>query len=285
MTESPAPVSPDPDSYEKITPFIEGAILELALLAVKLVTTPFAVLFNTSDFRGQIKAFRGNLLNARYSPTVARPLSFYVLWMAAHFLLASLYWRYVSREKFPSAGTQIPEQLEKAADFLKAQAWSDVTGKAEALIIVAFAVTLIIGSKSALVALIGRCIGCRIRFETVLYASAYSMGTLIFFQYLFILSHYSINTMLGISQMQPAAYYVLVYCSILICIVLVVRVNQMIQRIDGTSEIPTFVSWFVGTLIWLYLIITATGMLFGTPITILAFVRAFYGALIPGPPL
>jgi hypothetical protein len=175
-----------------------------------------------------------------------------------------------------------PGSAEKAATFLKNQAWSNITGQVEALIVIAFAVTLIIGIKSALVALIARSIGCRIRFETVLFASAYTVGTLLFFQYAFILSHYSIDAILGITRPQPAGYYILIYGSLLICIALAVRVNQMIQTVDGTHETPTFVSWFIGTLIWLYLIILASGAVLETQITIAQFGKMFVNAFIPG---
>jgi hypothetical protein len=281
--DSPAKTPPNTDSREKITPFIENAIVELALLTVKLVTTPFAVLFYTRDFRDQIEAFHNNELNARFSPTVARPLSFYVLWMAVHFLLASSYWHYVLQEhsQFGDLTRQVPEQFKKGAAFLKNQAWTDITGHVEALIVIAFAVTLIIGIKSALVTVIARLIRCPVRFETVLYASAYTMGTLLFFQYAFILGHYSIEAIFATTQSQPAGYYVLIYGSLLICIVLTVRINQMIRIADGTREAPTFVSWFIGTLIWLYLIILATGVVFGTKVGIAEFAMTIVNAFIP----
>jgi hypothetical protein len=257
------PSGPDPiegNSREKITPFIENAILELALLTIKQFTTPFAVLFYTKDFRDQIKAFHNDEVNIRYSLTVARPLSFYVIWMAVHFLLAVPYWNYVLRTnaQLGDVAGQVPTQLKKAVDFMKNIGLSDFTGQVEALIIIAFAVTLIIGVKSALVTLVGRTIGCRIRLETVLYASAYTLGTLLFFQYVFILSHYSLEAIFG-KLLQTAGYFVLIYGSLLLCIVLAVRINRMIRTVDGTREIPTFVSWFFGTLIWLYLIILVSG--------------------------
>jgi hypothetical protein len=281
MTERPATIPPDTDSREKISPFIESAIVELVLLTVKQVTTPFAVLFYTKDFRDQIRAFHKDELDVRYSPTVARPLSFYVLWMAAHFLLAGVYWRYLSREhpRLNEVTSGVPEQLGRLLKFMNDQGWSSITGLVEALIIVAFAVTLIIGVKSALVTLIARSIRCPVRFETVLFASAYTMGTLLFFQYAFILLHSSIEAIVGT---QPVGYNVLIYGSLLICIVLTVRINQMIQAVDGTREIPTFVSWFIGTLIWLYLIILATGVVFGISVGVAEFVKLFINAFVPG---
>ena len=279
----PSATAPDEDSREKITPFIESAILELALLTVKLVTTPFAVLFCTRDFRNQMEAFRRDEVNARYSPTVARPLSFYVLWMAIHFLLANSYWNYVSREH-PQFGdiAKASDQVKKAAAFLKSENWSDITGRVEALIMIAFAVTLIIAVKAALVTLIARSIKCQVRFVTALFASAYAVGTLIFFQYAFIFSHHSFDMILGNSQSQAAGYYILIYGSLLICIVLTVRVNRMIQTVDETPETPTFVSWFIGTLIWLYLIIVASRFVLDTPVSLGQFGRIFVNAFIPG---
>jgi len=280
MTEPSAATPPNVDSREKITPFIESAIFELVLLTVKQVTTPFAVLFYTKDFRNQIEAFHDDELNTRYSPTVARPLSFYVLWMALHFLLAKAYWHYVSREhsQLRDVAGGIPDQLKKLTAFLNNQGWSNITGLVEALIIIAFAVTLIVGVKAALVTLIARLIGCQVRFETVLFASAYTIGTLIFFQYAFILSYYSIETLF--STTYPAGYYMLIYGSLLICFVLTVRVNQMIQAVDGTREIPTFVSWFIGTLIWLYVIILASAVALATPLGVTEFGKMFINALL-----
>lgn len=271
------------DSTEKITPFIESAIVELALLTVKLITTPFAVVFYTKNFRDQIDAFHRDELNSRYSPTVARPLSFYVLWMAIHFLLAGSYWHYVLRDqtRFADIKSLVPEQLKRGAAFLKDQAWSDITGQVEALIIIAFAVTLIIGVKAALVTLIARPMGCRIRFETVLFASAYTMGTLIFFQYAVILSDYSIGTLLGSTQQHAAGYYILIYGTLSICIILTIRLNQMIRTVDGTLEVPTFISWFIGTLIWLYLMLQATGALFGITLNAAKFAKIIANAFVP----
>jgi hypothetical protein len=283
MTE-PSANPTDTDSRERITPFIESAIVELVLLTVKLVTTPFAVIFYTGNFRDQIEAFHRDELNTRYSPTVARPLSFYVLWMAMHFLLAGSYWHYVLRDQTHIADIKdlVPEQLKRGAAFLQNQAWSDITGKVEALIIIAFAVTLIIGVKAALVTLIARPFGCRIRFETVLYASAYTMGTLLFFQYAVILSHYSIDAISGNTQQQSAGYFILIYGSLLICIVLALRINQMIRTVDGTLEVPTFVSWFIGTLLWLYLMVLASEALFGFKMGIKKFAEIIFNLFLPG---
>jgi hypothetical protein len=285
MTEPSTTTPPDMDSREKITPFIESAIFELVLLTFKQVTTPFAVLFCTKDFRDQIKAFHVSELNTRYSPTVARPLSFYVLWMAAHILFADTYWHYILRDstlRITNIASLFPG-LTKGGVVLQAIKFlSGLIGQVGALIVVAFAITLIIGVKSILVTLVARSIGCRIRFETALQASAYAMGTLLFFQYAVIFSDYSINAMLGNKALQPVGYYILIYGSLLMCMVLTVRVNQMIQVVDGTPETPTFVSWFIGTLIWLYLIILASGLEFGLTLDVTKFAEIIVNAFRPG---
>lgn len=285
MTEPPAIAPADTNSREKITPFIESAIFELVLLTFKQVATPFAVLFYTKNFRDQIEAFHDSELNIRYSPTVARPLSFYVLWMAVHILFAATYWLYVLRDttlRIANIESLFPGVTKGGVVLHAIKVLSDLIGQVGALIVVAFVITLIIGAKSVLVTIVARSIGCRIRFETVLQASAYAMGTLIFFQYAVILSDYSINAMLGNKAIQSTGYYILIYGSLLICIVLTVRVNQMIQVVDGTSETPTFVSWFIGTLIWLYLIIVATRLQFGLTLDLVKFAKIILNAFIPG---
>ena len=285
MTEPPAIAPADTNSREKITPFIESAIFELVLLTFKQVATPFAVLFYTKNFRDQIEAFHDSELNIRYSPTVARPLSFYVLWMAVHILFAATYWLYVLRDttlRITNIESLFPGLTKGGVVLHAIKVLSDLIGQVGALIVVAFVITLIIGAKSVLVTIVARSIGCRIRFETVLQASAYAMGTLIFFQYAVILSDYSINAMLGNKAIQSTGYYILIYGSLLICIVLTVRVNQMIQVVDGTSETPTFVSWFIGTLIWLYLIIVATRLQFGLTLDLVKFAKIILNAFIPG---
>ena len=285
MTEPPAIAPADTNSREKITPFIESAIFELVLLTFKQVATPFAVLFYTKNFRDQIEAFHDSELNIRYSPTVARPLSFYVLWMAVHILFADTYWLYVLRDttlRITNIESLFPGVTKGGVVLHAIKVLSDLIGQVGALIVVAFVITLIIGAKSVLVTIVARSIGCRIRFETVLQASAYAMGTLIFFQYAVILSDYSINAMLGNKAIQSTGYYILIYGSLLICIVLTVRVNQMIQVVDGTSETPTFVSWFIGTLIWLYLIIVATRLQFGLTLDLVKFAKIILNAFIPG---
>jgi len=285
MTEPPAIAPADTNSREKITPFIESAIFELVLLTFKQVATPFAVLFYTKNFRDQIEAFHDSELNIRYSPTVARPLSFYVLWMAVHILFAATYWLYVLRDttlRITNIESLFPGVTKGGVVLHAIKVLSDLIGQVGALIVVAFVITLIIGAKSVLVTIVARSIGCRIRFETVLQASAYAMGTLIFFQYAVILSDYSINAMLGNKAIQSTGYYILIYGSLLICIVLTVRVNQMIQVVDGTSETPTFVSWFIGTLIWLYLIIVATRLQFGLTLDLVKFAKIILNAFIPG---
>jgi len=285
MTDPPATTSPDTDSREKITPFIESAIFELVLLTFKQVATPFAVLFYTKDFRDQTEAFHDSELNTRYSPTVARPLSFYVLWMAVHILFANTYWNYVLRDSsLPNANIEslFPGVTKGGVVLHAIKVLSDLIGQVGALIVVAFVITLIIGVKSVLVTLVARSIGCRIRFETALQASAYAMGTLLFFQYAVILSDYSINAMLGNKAIQSTGYYILIYGSLLICIVLTIRVNQMIRVVDGTSETPTFVSWFIGTLIWLYLIILAVRLEFGLKLDVAQFAQIIFNAFIPG---
>lgn len=279
-----APTKPDEGSNEKVTPFIEGAILELVSLCVKLISTPFAVLFNTADFRAQLVALHKDEVNPRYSPTVARPLSFYVLWMAAHFLLAKTYWSYLSRDQITPSRLleQIPSQIKFAAKFLKDQNWSDLTGTAQALMIIAFAVTLIIAVKSLLVVLAARVIGCPIRFRTVLFGSAYTMGTLLFFQYAIILTHYAITALTSYKHQHSIGYFILIYVSLAICIVLAIRINQLIRTVDGTSEIPTFIAWFVGTTLWLYLIVLATDALFKLNLTLLKFFKLAITMFIPG---
>jgi hypothetical protein len=274
----------DEASNEKITPFLEGAILELVSLCVKLVSTPIAILFNTADYRKQLAALHTNEFNARYSPTVARPLSFYVLWMAAHFLLASVYWRSFSFGQFSPGrlGEQIPSQIAAGAQFLKDHNWSDLTGTAQALIIIAFAVTLIIAVKSLLVTLVAWTIGCPIRFRTVLFGSAYTMGTLIFFQYAIILAHYAINALGDFEEGGKVGYFILVYGSLLVAIVLTVRINQLIRMVDGSAEIPTFVAWFAGTTLWLYVIILAISALLGVKFTFVTFVKLVINVFVPG---
>ncbi|HZR76473.1 hypothetical protein [Bradyrhizobium sp.] len=282
MTKVPTSADEGPD--EKITPLIESAILELVSLCVKLVSTPIAVLFNTSDYRKQLAALRADEFNTRYSPTVARPLSFYVLWMAAHFLLANTYWRSFSFDQSSPGklGEQIPSQVEAASQFLKDHNWSDLTGTAQALIIIAFAVTLIIAVKSLLVTLIGWIIGCPIRFRTVLFGSAYTIGTLIFFQYAIILAHYAVNALGNFTEAGKIGYFVLIYGALLVSIVLTVRINQLIRVVDGTPEIPTFIAWFAGTALWLYFIVLATGALLGITFTFTMFVKLVINVFIPG---
>jgi hypothetical protein len=279
----PAASPTETDTPEKISPFIESAIVELALLAIKQITTPLAVLFYTKEFRDQILVFHKDELNARYLPLIARPLTFYVLWMAVHILLAGPYWHFVLRDNarryehdpsnfLPNGGSLVFEAIKSMADYI---------GQAGALIVVATAITLVIGVKAACVTSIGRLIGCRVRLRTVLFASAYTMGTLLFFQYAIILSRYAIAAMLSGTLLQTAGYYILIYGSLVICIVLTVRVNQMIQAVDGTRETPTFVAWFMGTLIWLYLIILASGAALRTYISVATVAKLFVNAFIP----
>ena len=280
MTKMPTSADEGPD--EKITPLIESAILELVSLCVKLVSTPIAVLFNTLDYRKQLVALRADEYNTRYSPTVARPLSFYVLWIAVHYFLANVYWRSFSLDQsslgnladqiHSQIGPANPMGIPAAAEILKDNNW----------IIIAFAVTLIIAVKSLLVTLIGWTIGCPIRFRTVLFGSAYTIGTLISVQYAIILAHYAVNALGNFTQAGRIGYFALVYGALLTAIVLVVRINQLIRAVDGTAEIPTFVSWFAGTALWLYLIVLATDALLGTKFTFISFAENVINVFIPG---
>lgn len=280
MTKVPGSADDGPD--EKITPLIESAILELVSLCVKLVSTPIAVLFNTSDYRKQLAALRADEYNTRYSPTVARPLSFYVLWIAVHYFLANVYWRSFSLDQssLGNLADQVRSQIEPAnpmgipaaAEVLKDNNW----------IIIAFAVTLIIAVKSLLVTLIGWTIGCPIRFRTVLFGSAYTIGTLISVQYAIILAHYAINALGNFSEAGRIGYFVLVYGALLVSIVLTVRINQFIRVVDGTPEIPTFIAWFAGTALWLYFIVLATDALLGTKFTFVSFAQIVINAFVPG---
>jgi hypothetical protein len=73
-----------------------------------------------------------------------------------------------------------------------------------------------------------------------------------------------------------------VYGSLLVAIVLTVRINQLIRVVDGSAEIPTFVAWFAGTTLWLYVIILAISALLGVKFTFVTFVKLVINVFVPG---
>ncbi|HWX85395.1 MAG TPA: hypothetical protein VNZ48_17510 [Xanthobacteraceae bacterium] len=251
---------------ETLTPFIERSISELITLFAQLFTTPFAVVTYSKNFRGQITTLARDDIETAYPETVARPLSFFVLLMTAHFLLAGVYWRLL----FPAASlsaalAQKPTDSPLSgiggrlsatwnANYSLFKNLANGLGNAEAFILVAFAFTLIIVVKALLVAMSGRLLRCPIRFETALHASAYAFGTFIFFQYAFI----TVRVLAALIFGDPGffwAYAIIAYGSVILAILLVVRVNQIIRQTDGTAELATFSAWFIGTVIWQFAIV------------------------------
>jgi hypothetical protein len=256
---------------ETITPFIERSITELISLIVQLFTTPFAFLRYNKPFRDQVSALARDDIETAYPETVARPLSFFVLLMGAHFLMSGFYWRLVFPSKSLSQALGLNfSELKGALDRLSGTTQAGTTADAairfyeaikkatdsaiEAQIIIAFGVTLIIATKAYFVLIAGRALHCRIRFKTALHASAYAFGTFIFFQYLFI----GIRLLAAITFGDAGfrlGFAIIAYGSLILCIVMVVRVNQMIRQVDGTTELQTYASWLIGTVIWQFVIV------------------------------
>ena len=265
MTKHDTAAHGEKPHQETLTPFIERSISELITLFAQLFTTPFAIVTYSKNFRDQITALARDDIETAYPETVARPLSFFVLLMSAHFLLAGIYWRLLFPAKSLSAAlAQKPNcaTLSRIGGLLSTT-WhanygvfknlAGELGNAEAFIFIAFAFTLIIVVKAFLVTMAGRLLRCPVRFETVLHASAYAFGTFIFFQYVFIMAR-----ILAASIGDGGffwGYAIIAYGSVVLAMVLVVRVNQIIRQTDGTAELPTFAAWFIGTVIWHFAII------------------------------
>jgi hypothetical protein len=170
--------------------------------------------------------------------------------MGAHFLMANIYWNTLFDNKwgFPSGSAP--------AGVTRLYAWLfDLTDKSniQTLLIIAFGLTLIIAVKSCFVSLAGHLLGCSLRFQTVLHASAYAFGTFIFFQYFFIALLY-FATLFGDGHYK-LFYSAFVYGSLALGILLVIRVNQIIRQVEGTTEFATYAAWFAGTLAWHFVIV------------------------------
>jgi hypothetical protein len=217
-------------SEETLTPFIERSITELIRLFTQLFTTPFAFASYNKRFRDQAMALARDDLESAYPETVARPLSFFVLLMASYLALSA----HKSIPLFQKLATQV--------------------GNAAAVALVGFAMTLIIAVKAYLVSLAGHLLRCRIRFKTGLNASAYAFGTFIFFLYIFISVRYLATLLLPDTGSKIGAI-ILMYGMLIVSMLLVVRVNQVIQQTDATLENKTYLSWFAGTIAWHFVVV------------------------------
>jgi hypothetical protein len=228
---------------ETFTPFLERSILELNRLFAQLFTTPFAVLTYNKQFQDQIAALAEDDLETVYPLTIARPLSFFVLMMSGHFLLSGFY------------NSLTPAALETAANNV-VDSFHDLVGRigeTPAVALVAFAITLIVAVKAQLVTVAGHMLGCRIRFKTALDASAYAFGTFIFFHYTLLLPRYFL-TMVPWKGATSSGLVLVLYGSLALSMLLVVRVNQIIRRVDDTPNLKTYAAWFVGTVIWQFIV-------------------------------
>jgi hypothetical protein len=254
---------------ETLTPFLERSITELIDLFAQLFTTPFAVLSYSKRFRDQISALAEDDLESAYPETVARPLSFFVLLMSAHGLMLRFYWRMVFPGVADFNALTAPKDQSTAAAAAANPLFGDLAGQMKELyekigkpdlldpktvIAIGFALTLIIAAKAYFVSMVGHLLRCPIRFRTALHASAYAFGTFIFFQYLFIAVRYLAWLKFGDDGFRYG-YALLPYGSLLLSMVLVVRINQIIRQVDGTAELETYGTWFIGTLVWQFAII------------------------------
>ncbi|MBI3677960.1 MAG: hypothetical protein HY243_15230 [Proteobacteria bacterium] len=242
---------------ETVTPVLERSITELVTLFGQIFTTPFAFLTFNQQFRRQISALAANDLEAAEPDSIARPLTFFVSLMGVHFLLSGLYWRMA----FPHS--TLKQALSSDASALVASgaqqplryynSLATIVGSAEAALLIAFGITLIVAAKSLLVSLTGQLLRCPIRFLTGLHASAYALGTFIFIQYVFILVRYLLAQEFGDVAFRYG-FTIIIYGSLILGMVLVVRVVQTIRMADGTPELPTYLSWFIGTVIWQFVV-------------------------------
>jgi hypothetical protein len=229
---------------ETLTPFLERSITELISLFTQLFTTPFAFISYNKRFQDQIIAIARDDLETAYPETVARPLSFFVLLMTAHFFLYGIH-------RLPSGqiNAGAAERIVSLFDSL-----SGKMGNAAAVALVAFAMTLIIAVKAYLVSATGAAFHCRIRFKTALNGSAYAFGTFIFFLYAFLFIHFLSTTVLSQAR-SHIVYGIVVYSLLSLSMLLVVRTNQVIRQVDRTAEMPTYVSWFIGTVAWHFVVV------------------------------
>jgi hypothetical protein len=248
---------------ETVTPFLERSIAELIRLFGQLFTTPFGFISYNKAFQEQIAALDKGDLDTPYPETIARPLSFFVFMMGAHFLLSRIYFRMVlpgvkfddvlalgSNVLWSSNTNNLPNAAE-AANFVD---WLFKSlGPTQTIVIIAFMVTLVIALKAFLISEVGGLLRCPVRFKTALYASAYAFGSLIFFQYIF----FALRYLAGVS-FNPIgfslSYGIVAYGTVVLCMVLVVRVNQVIRQADGTAVLATYATWFVGTVAWQFMI-------------------------------
>jgi len=122
-------------------------------------------------------------------------------------------------------------------------------GSSQAVIVIAFVLTLIVAVKAFLVAMAGHLLRCRIRFETALRASAYAFGTFIFVQYVLIAIRFLAANIFGDPGFQ-FGYAVVIYGSLMISMLLVVRMNQLIRQVDGVTELASYSAWLLGTFVW-----------------------------------
>lgn len=260
---------------ETVTPLIERSINEILRLAAQLFTTPIAFLTYNKRFRDQISALVKDDLEAAYPETVARPLTFFVLMAGAHFLMSRIYWKMVfpgkslSKAFAASAGELAPRNdsglvagLSQRFKDIYALLESVAGGKTQALLMIASAVTLIIAAKACFVSVAGRTFGCPVRVRSALHASAYGFGTFIFFQYVFILLRY-LAAVISDGPGFQYGYGIVVYGSVIVSVVLVIRVNQAIRQSDGTAELPTYAAWLLGTVVWQFGIIFAASYIVG----------------------
>jgi hypothetical protein len=252
---------------ETVTPFLERSITELIRLSGQLFTTPFAFINYNKAFREQITALAKGDLDTPYPETIARPLSFFVCMMGVHFLLSRIYFRMVL------PGVKFDEVLALGPNFLlaispligdanaaNAAAAGNIFGRlyavlgpTQTLVIIAFLVTLIIALKAFLVSSVGRLLQCPVRFNSALYASAYALGSLIFFQYAVFALRFLAGVSFGATGFS-LSYGIVAYGTVILCMVLAVRVNQVIRQADGTDVLATYATWFFGTVAWQFVI-------------------------------
>jgi hypothetical protein len=267
MTE-PSETTPQ-KKKETVTPFLERLIREFIDLFAQMFTTPFALLRYNRAFRDQITALSKDDLETAYPETVARPLTFFVLFLGAHYVLLNIYWKMMFPSKSLSlalasskgdAATIIAEKIQqphtKVENILtQTYGWlHDTFGNTQAVLIIASMLTLVVAAKAWFISMFGHLLRSPIRFSTALYASAYALGTFIFFQYAFI----ALRVLIGTILPDPAflvAYSITIYGSLVLSLLLVIRVNQIIQQADNTSMLPTYGAWFLGTVIWHFAVV------------------------------
>jgi hypothetical protein len=249
--------------------YIEKALFSLTAILKQFINTFFGFLLFTSDFEKEIGLQLADH-RERGAPgkrKIVPPLSYFVLLFFLHLVFAQLYVSLiVNQSRFPSVywTTEFVSQIKYLEEFL--DGYSGVLGQLFAVAVLSTAIALIIEIKAMFVCSTSVLFGHKLRFEIVLMCSAYAIGTFIIFQYLFIAAIAVSDGAFG--PQKQIDRFEFVYLTLLSSCVLVYRIIYLMGKLDKQDLSSVFISWFVGTAIWQFVVVYISELVLGRQLSI-----------------